>query len=78
MPRALIAFLLVAILIPGAVFASDPLPSWRDGASRDAVIAFVERVTTPGPDFVEPDDRIAVFDNDGTLWAEKPLYFPRR
>lgn len=53
----------------------DPgLPSWRDGAARRAILDFVRRVATPGqPDFVEPADRIAVFDNDGTLWVEQPL-----
>jgi phosphoglycolate phosphatase-like HAD superfamily hydrolase len=56
--------------------AADPLPSWKAGASKDAIVEFVEAVTTPGaPDFVPPDDRIAVFDNDGTLWSEQPLYF---
>lgn len=53
----------------------DPgLPSWRDGAARRAILDFVRRVATPGqPDFVESADRIAVFDNDGTLWVEQPL-----
>jgi phosphoserine phosphatase len=50
------------------------LPSWRDGAAKGAIIDFVARVTTVGhPDFVRPVDRIAVFDNDGTLWVEQPL-----
>ena len=50
------------------------LPSWRDGAAKRAIIDFVARVTTAGhPDFVRPVDRIAVFDNDGTLWVEQPL-----
>jgi len=50
------------------------LPSWNDGATRDAIVDFVERVTTDGgPDHVPPDERIAVFDNDGTLWCEKPM-----
>jgi phosphoserine phosphatase len=54
----------------------DPLPSWNDGKAKQAVIAFVERVTTPGSrDFVPPAERIATFDNDGTLWAEQPMYF---
>lgn len=53
----------------------DPLPSWNPGANRDAILAFVQKVTTEGPDFVAPEDRIATFDNDGTLWAEKPNYF---
>lgn len=52
----------------------DPLPSWNEGPARQAVLDFVRRVTTPGgPDFVPVEERIAVFDNDGTLWAEKPL-----
>jgi phosphoglycolate phosphatase-like HAD superfamily hydrolase len=49
------------------------LASWRDGTARDAVLDFVGRSTTPGPDFVTPADRIAAFDNDGTLWVEQPL-----
>ena len=54
----------------------DPLPSWNDVASKRAIIAFVEKVTKEGsPDFVPPDERIATFDNDGTLWAEQPMYF---
>jgi len=55
--------------------AGDPtLPTWRDGAAKQAILDFVARVTTVGhPDFVPPADRIAVFDNDGTLWAEQPL-----
>jgi phosphoserine phosphatase len=60
---------------PDAV-APDPLPSWNEGASRDAILDFVDRVTDPaGPDFVAEPERIAVFDNDGTLWSEQPLYF---
>jgi hypothetical protein len=53
----------------------DPLPSWNDVASKNAIVAFVDRVTRQGsPDFVPEGDRIAAFDNDGTLWAEQPLY----
>jgi phosphoserine phosphatase len=49
------------------------LPSWRDGATRSAITNFVGRVTADGgPDYVEPAARVAVFDNDGTLWTEKP------
>ena len=56
--------------------AGDPLPSWNDTASRRAIVAFVERVTRAGSsDFVPVPERIAVFDNDGTLWAEQPMYF---
>ena len=55
--------------------AADPLPSWNDGSARKAILAFVQRVTTEGgPDFVAPAERIAVFDNDGTLWSEQPMY----
>ena len=55
---------------------ANPLPSWNDGPARQSIIAFVERVTkTGGTDFVAPAERIATFDNDGTLWAEQPLYF---
>lgn len=56
--------------------AAAPLPSWNDTPARERIIAFVRSVTTPGsPDFVPIEERIAVFDNDGTLWSEKPLYF---
>jgi phosphoserine phosphatase len=54
--------------------AQDPLASWNDGASKRAIAAFVARVTTPGPDFVPVPQRIATFDNDGTLWPEQPIY----
>ena len=47
---------------------------WNDGPTKVAILDFVERVTTQGPDFVEPEARVAVFDNDGTLWCEKPMY----
>jgi phosphoglycolate phosphatase-like HAD superfamily hydrolase len=54
---------------------SDPLPSWNDGAVKKSVTDFVARVTAPGgSDFVPPAQRIATFDNDGTLWIEKPIY----
>ena len=52
------------------------LPSWRDGPTKQAIIDFVDAVTAEGGEFyVAPDDRLAVFDNDGTLWSERPLYF---
>ena len=50
------------------------LTSWHDGPTKSAIVDFVARVSTPGPDYVEPEARIAVFDNDGTLWVEKPAY----
>jgi hypothetical protein len=53
-----------------------PLASWNDGAAKQSILSFVKRVTTEGsPDFVPPVDRIATFDNDGTLWCEQPFYF---
>ena len=56
--------------------AADPLTSWNQGPARNAIVDFVERTTRQGtPDFVPPAERIAVFDNDGTLWAEQPMYF---
>jgi hypothetical protein len=56
--------------------AADPLASWNDTAPKQAIVAFVEKTTEPGsPDFVPAPERIAVFDNDGTLWAEQPMYF---
>jgi phosphoglycolate phosphatase-like HAD superfamily hydrolase len=55
-------------------FVSDSLPSWNDGAAKSAILDFVARVTNEGgPDFVPPPERIAVFDNDGTLWCEQPI-----
>jgi len=61
---------------PRPACASDPLPSWNDGSPKRAVLDFVRRVSTDGTaDFVPPPERIAVFDNDGTLWPEYPLPF---
>ena len=58
------------------VAAADPLPSWNDGDAKQQILDFVARVTDPAsPDFVPEAERIATFDNDGTLWAEQPLYF---
>ncbi len=56
--------------------SGDPLPSWNEGSTRQNILNFVRDVTTPGtPHFVQPEERIAVFDNDGTLWSEQPFYF---
>jgi hypothetical protein len=56
--------------------AQDLLPSWNDTAPKKAIVAFVEKVTKQGgADFVPTAERIAVFDNDGTLWSEQPMYF---
>ena len=59
-----------------AAVAADPLPSWNDGATKKSIVDFVGRVTKEGgPDLVRPARRIATFDNDGTLWSEKPVPF---
>jgi phosphoserine phosphatase len=56
--------------------AADPLASWNEGAAKKAIVDFVARVTRAGgPDYVAPEERIATFDNDGTLWSEQPYYF---
>src|SRR5277367_2699190 len=56
--------------------SSDPLPSWNKGSAKQNILDFVRTVTTAGgPHFVKPEERIAVFDNDGTLWCEQPFYF---
>src|SRR5213075_3417906 len=71
-------FVLLAIVIAGltTAYAQDPLSSWNDGPTKQAIVAFVAKVTKEGsPDFVPPEERIATFDNDGTLWCEQPMYF---
>lgn len=73
----------VSVMLMGTMSATrapaqtaDRLPSWNEGTSKTAITDFVKKVTTEGsPDFVPIPDRIAVFDNDGTLWAEQPVYF---
>lgn len=66
-----------AVVLSASAMAqgTDPLPSWNEGATKQSIIKFVEEVTTPGgPGFVAPADRVATFDNDGTLWVEHPFY----
>lgn len=64
--------LVLAIALP---LQAQPLPSWNESASKQAILAFVKKTTTPGsPEFIPPAERIAVFDNDGTLWSEQPNY----
>jgi phosphoglycolate phosphatase-like HAD superfamily hydrolase len=74
MKRSITKFLAVLFLFVSVAYAADPLPSWNDGAAKQSIITFVDKVTTPGsPDFVPVPERVAVFDNDGTLWNEEPL-----
>jgi phosphoglycolate phosphatase-like HAD superfamily hydrolase len=79
--RSMIASLAVlavtlALLLPTAAAAqSDPLPSWNDGPAKQAILNFVKATTDQSnPDFVPPEERIATFDQDGTLWVEYPMY----
>jgi hypothetical protein len=66
----------VALFLATSARAADPLPSWNAGPAKQSIVSFVNKVTTQGgPDFVSPPERIATFDNDGTLWAEQPMYF---
>src|SRR5579864_3891672 len=73
--RCSFAKILIALfLLSLAAFGAEPLPSWNDGPAKKSIIDFVEKVTKPGsPDFVPVPERIATFDNDGTLWCEEPL-----
>jgi phosphoserine phosphatase len=75
-PSTMLALLLVALVIAAPAQAADPLPSWNEGEAKASIIAFVRAITTEGaPTYVSPAERIAVFDNDGTLWSEQPAYF---
>ena len=76
MKSLLIKSLLALLLLANTAFATDPLPSWNNTAPKKAIVTFVEKVTKEGsPDFVPVAERIAVFDNDGCLWSEQPMYF---
>jgi phosphoglycolate phosphatase-like HAD superfamily hydrolase len=67
--------LAAALALASLATAADPLPSWNEGPAKRAIVEFVQRVTeTGGAEFVPEPERIAVFDNDGTLWVEKPMY----
>jgi phosphoserine phosphatase len=76
-PRLLLSVFVatLAIWVSSTANAADPLPSWNEGPARKAILEFVAAVTNEnGKDYVEPADRIATFDNDGTLWVEYPMY----
>ena len=71
---ALVAALASSAALPAAA-QDDPLPSWNEGATKQAILDFITAATTDdGPDFVAPEDRVATFDQDGTTWVEQPLY----
>jgi len=74
--RLIAGVLLTALGLVVNARAADPLPSWNEGKTKQSITGFVEKVTKEGsPDFVPVAERIATFDNDGTLWAEQPMYF---
>ena len=75
--RCAFAGLLLAVsALPALARSADALPSWNDGASKASIVSFVQDVTDPtSKRYVPPAERIAVFDNDGTLWSEQPMYF---
>jgi phosphoglycolate phosphatase-like HAD superfamily hydrolase len=76
MTKSLVQAFLATLLLTCVTRADDPLPSWNDTGPKKAIMAFVAKVTgEQSPDFVRPEERIATFDNDGTLWAEQPIYF---
>lgn len=76
MKSMIIKSLFALLLLANTGFAADPLPSWNETTTKKAIVSFVEHVTRQGAsDFVPATKRIAVFDNDGTLWAEQPMYF---
>ena len=69
-----LALVCLVTLAANTARAADPLPSWNDGPAKQSIVAFVSTITAPGsPDFVPPAERIATFDNDGTLWSEQPM-----
>ena len=69
-------FVLVLLVVSMRAHAqSDPLPTWNDGATKQAIVAFVQQTTTSGSaKFVPPEERVATFDQYGTLWVEQPIY----
>jgi hypothetical protein len=76
MNHRVLGSLFLSLLISTVASAADPLPSWNDTATKASIVAFVERTTREGsPELVPPAERIATFDNDGTLWPEQPMYF---
>lgn len=74
--RSLLMFWLILLSLSLIYAQTDPLPSWNEGQAKQNIVKFVSEITKQGgPNFVAVEDRIATFDNDGTLWAENPIYF---
>jgi phosphoserine phosphatase len=74
--RPVLPAIVLSLVLVAPVTGQDGLPSWNEGRAKQAIVDFVKRVTVKGSaEYVPPAERIAVFDNDGTLWAEQPLYF---
>jgi hypothetical protein len=68
--------IVLALELGAQAAAPDPLPSWNDGPAKRSIVSFVSAaVMKDGAGYISPDDRVAVFDNDGTLWSEQPIYF---
>src|SRR5215467_14212260 len=74
--RNMVLSIVLCLFVLVSTASAQPLPSWNDGHAKTAIVTFVQAVTDKtGQAYVAPRDRIAVFDNDGTLWSEQPLYF---
>jgi len=75
-PTTTLLAILILMLFTAPLRAANPLPSWHESPTKTRITTFVNRICDrQNPDYVKPADRIAVFDNDGTMWSEKPLYF---
>ena len=75
MVKSLVVAVTLTVLSSSLARADDPLASWNDGPTKQAILEFVKATTTQGsPQFVPPEERIATFDQDGTLWVEHPIY----
>src|SRR6266446_7912925 len=73
--KSLVVAVTVTVLSSSLARADDPLAAWNDGPAKQAIVEFVKATTTQGsPQFVPPEERIATFDQDGTLWVEHPIY----
>jgi hypothetical protein len=75
-PFLIVLFSFIGLVILGRAVSADPLPSWHEGSAKQAIVQFVQTVADKSSsEYVPPEQRVAVFDNDGTLWCEQPIYF---